>query len=276
MINRRTIPAILAKKFINDYDEVMKHYTVEQQIEITGHLLKVVEFMQEYQENNDNSLFKKWQKEELALAEKYKDTLKPYKAKSFQKYFEYDIILAEKDLYTAKEYNKLPADEQGLSDNEIGTFLLTCQKSLDNSLERLYLQEPHEKVQLSKPASTEESLGATSDKDITRSRQMLAIYYLLKAGFNIEHRKSSNVSDVAKFVHLMTGTKFNGLSNSEIYKKYKAIPSLKEGTELIKDLKFIRPYFESLEINEAVKMINADIEKALLDIPPAERKKYRD
>jgi len=272
MINRRTVPAILAKKFINDYDEVMKHYKAAQQIELTGHLLQVIELMQEYQEGNDDKLFKKWQKEELALAEKFKDTLKPYKAKSFQKYFQYDIILTEKDLYTAKEYNKLPADEQSLSDNEIKTFLLTCQKSLNNSLERIYLQEPSEKTQV----SNEESFGETSDKDITRSRQMLAIYYLLKASFNIEHRKSSNVSDVAKFVHLLTGTKFNGLNNSEIYKKYKAIPSLKEGAELIKDLKFIRPYLESLEINEAVKMINADIEKALLDIPHAERKKYRD
>jgi hypothetical protein len=272
MINRRTVAAILAKKFINDYDEVMKHYTVEQQVELTGHLLQVIELMQEYQESNDDKLFKKLQKEEMALTAKYKGTLKPYKTKSFHKYFQYDIILAEKGLYTSEEYNKLPGDEQGLSENEIKSFLLTCQKSLNNSLERLYLQEPSGKTQ----PSTEESLNGQSDKDITRSRQMLAIYYLLKAGFNIEHRKSSNVSDVAKFVHLMTGTKYSGLSNSEIYKKYKAIPSLKEGAELVKDLKFIRPYFESLEINEAVKMINADIEKALLDIPHAERKKYRD
>jgi hypothetical protein len=185
------------------------------------------------------------------------------------------MVLAEKDLYTANEYNKLPADEQGLTDKEIITFLLTCQKTLNNSLERLYMEEPTEKAQTIKPVSKEESLGDQPDKEITRSRQMLVVYYLLKAGFNIEHRKSSNVSDVAKFIHLMTGTKFNGLSNSDIYKKYKAIPFHKEGAMLIKDLKFIRPYFESLEINEAVKMINEDVEKALLDVPHAERKKYR-
>ena len=63
MINRRTVAAILAKKFINDYDEVMKHYTVEQQVELTGHLLKIIELLQEYQEGNDDNLFKKWQKE---------------------------------------------------------------------------------------------------------------------------------------------------------------------------------------------------------------------
>ena len=276
MINRRTIAAILIKKFVNDYEEVMKHYGTVQQIELTAHLLKVIEYMQEFQESTDNNWFKKWQKVEMALTEKYKGALKPYKAKSFHKYFQYDIVLAEKDLYTSNEYNKLPADEQGLSANEIQTFLHNCQKILNNSLERIYLEEPSEKAQAIKSVSKEESLGEQQDKDITRSRQMLAMYYLLKAGFNIEHRKNSNVSDVAKFIHLMTGTKFNGLSNSEIYKKYKAIPSHKEGAALIKDLKFIRPYFESLEITEAVKMINEDVEKALLDVPHAERKKYRE
>jgi len=276
MINRRTAAALLAKKFVNDYDEVMKHYETVQQIELTGHVMKIIEFMQEYQKSKDDGLFKKWQREELVLAEKYKNTLKPYKAKSFHKYFQYDIVLTEQDLYTAKEYNKLPANEQGLSDNEIKTFLLTCQKSLNNSLERLYLQEPSEKTQVTKPISKEESLGDQPDKEMTRSRQMLTIYYLLKAVFYIEHRRSTNVSDIAKFVHLMTGIKFNGLNNSDIYKKYQTIPAHKEGAELIKDLRFIRPYFESLGINDAVKMIQTDIEKALLDIPHAERKKYRD
>ena len=64
MINRRIAAAILAKKFVNDYDEVIKHYETDQQIELTVHLLKVIELMQEHQQSSDDNLFKKWQKEE--------------------------------------------------------------------------------------------------------------------------------------------------------------------------------------------------------------------
>lgn len=229
MINRTTLPAILTKKFINDYDAVMKHYNTEQQIELTNHLLDVLDLVKEYQENKDEKLNKDLQKREKALVEKYKQALKPYKAKAFYKYFQFDIVVAEKDLYTTAEYNKLSPEEQGLSDTEINTFLSICTNILNNSLDRLYLDSPSdaEKILHSQNSVQEELTGDLPDKEITRSRQMLAIYYLLKGDFSIEHRSTHNVSDVAKFIHLLTGTKFTGLTNSEIYKKYKKIPSHK-------------------------------------------------
>jgi hypothetical protein len=275
MLNRRMIAPMLAKKFDEDYKTVMQHYTIEEQIELTKHLINIVELFQEYQKDVTKDPFKSWQQEERILQEKYRDRLQPLKAKSFYKYFNYDIVITEKELFSPEEFNKMQPEEQVLTEKEIDTFLTLCHKDLNNALDYLYLEPADDKIKKEKPMNKEEAIGDMPDKEITRSRQMLTIYYLLKAGFDIEHRKNSNVSDVAKFIHLFTGTKFNGLSSSEIYKKYKAIPNHKEGTELIKDLKFIRPYFQSLEINKAVELINADIEKALKDIPLNERKKYR-
>lgn len=275
MLNRRIIAPMLSKKFDEDYKAVMKSYIIEEQIELTKHLIRVVEFFQEYQKDNSKDPFKSWQKEERVLQEKYRDRFDSFKAKHFYKYFQYDIVITEKDICTLEEYNNMKPEEQVLSEKEINTFLGLCHKDLNNALDYLYLEPADYKIKKEKPMNKEGSVGDIPDKEITRSRQMLAIYYLLKAGFDIEHRKNSNVSDVAKLVHLLTGTKFRDLSNSEIYKKYKAVPNNKEGAELIKDLKFIRPYFAALEINKAVEMVNNDIEKTLQDIPLNERKKYR-
>lgn len=264
MINRIQVTPILIKKFTDDYNGVMKQYNKKQQIELTEHLLKVMELMETYQRTKDENIYKEWQQKEKALAEKYRQALSPYKAKSFYKYFEYDIILAEKGLYTPEEYNRLLGEEQCLSDKEINTFLSICIKGLKDSLEQLYLNSPLTKETESGKHTTanEEPLGDTPDEEITRSRQLLTIYYLLKADFNIEHRTTHSVSDIAKLIHLLTGTKFTSLTHSEIYKMYKRIPGHKRRAELLQDLKFIRPYFESLELKAALELIDSDIKRA--------------
>src|ERR1700684_3318263 len=97
MISRRTFPAILAQKFTTDYQEVMKGCKTEQQIELTKHLIAAVEAIKEYQKTKNDTLYKEWQKQEKQLLEKYKSALRAYKAKSFYKYFHFEIVLVEKD-----------------------------------------------------------------------------------------------------------------------------------------------------------------------------------
>lgn len=276
MKNRLKALAMLTMSFNKEYKEAMKPYEIEQQIELTDYLLEVTELINEYERSKDDKILKTLEKKEDALAKRFGKSLKPFKIKSFHKYFMFDIVLNEKDIYTADEFNALSSEEQVLSGKEIARFIRDCQNTLRNAKSYLYLEAPPEFEPKSKmDAGETETMGGTPDKEITRSRQLLAIYYALKAGFGIEHRRNANISDIAKFVHLMTGTKFNGLNNSEIYKKYKDIPGHKEGAELVKDLKFIRHYFETLEIKEAVKLIDEDIARAMQDIPYAQRKKYR-
>ena len=99
---------------------------------------------------------------------------------------------------------------------------------------------------------------------------------MLKAGWGIEHRDSHYVSAVARFAHLMTGTKITNIQNSDIYKKYSKMPNYKKDEHLIADLKFIRPYFEELHIEKAIQLIDDEIQRAIKELPTVARKKYRD
>ena len=70
----------------------------------------------------------------------------------------------------------------------------------------------------------------------------------------------------------MTGTKFTTLQKSSIYKKYQLIPNYNKEEYLIKDLRFIRPYFEALQIQKALELIDKEIETSIKELPLSKRK----
>jgi hypothetical protein len=148
------------------------------------------------------------------------------------------------------------------------------QNALSHARKLLYL---HDKGDALPIITIEETTIITDepDKDMTKARQLLAIYYFLKASLGIEGRDGSSTSGIARFIHLLTGTKFTTVQNSDIYKKYLQMPNYKKDSQLITDLKFIRPYFVDLALDSAVKMIDEEIKRAIKEMPFAERKKYR-
>jgi hypothetical protein len=270
---RFKVVPLLAQNFIRDYDDAVKQYELPQQLELTDHLLAVMDLMEQYTETTDDAIWKQYSEKEDALLKKYGKTLKPYAAKYFYKYFSFDIVLAEKEIYSGEEFNRLTSDEQGLTLNERLSFIRWCHNSLYNARTFLYLQMEPENAEV----PTDLSGGqADPDREATKARQLLAIYYLLKAGWGIEQRDSHSVSALTRFAHLMTGTKITNIQNSDIYKKYSKMPNFKNGEHLIADLKFIRPYFEELHIEKAVQLIDEEIRRAVKELPAIVRKKYRD
>jgi hypothetical protein len=268
---RFKVVPLLAQKFIRDYDDAVKQYELPQQLELTDHLLAVMDLMEQYTETTDDAIWKQYSEKEDAFLKKYGKTLKPYAEKYFYKYFSFDIVLAEKEIYSGEEFNRLTADEQGLTLNERLSFIRWCRNSLYNARTFLYLQMEPENAEV--PTAISEQ--PDPDREATKARQILAIYYLLKAGWGIEHRDSHTISAVARFAHLMTGTKITKIQNSDIYKKYSMMPNFKNGEHLIADLKFIRPYFEQLHIEKAVQLIDDEIQRAVKELPAIVRKKYR-
>ncbi len=262
---------LLVQKFIRDYDDAVKDYDLPQQLELTDHLLGVLDLMEQYAETPDEAIWKQYRDKEDAILKKYGKTLKPYADKYFYKYFSFDIVLAEKEIYSGEEFNRLTPDEQGLTLNEKLSFIQWCRNSLYNARTFLYLQKEPENI--GTPAAL--SGPADPDREATKARQLLAIYYLLKAGFNIEHRATHQVSEVVWLAHLLTGTKLTNLQNSDIYKKYSLMPNYKKGDQLIADLKFIKPYFEQLNIEKAVGLIDEEIQRAIKELSSTARKKYR-
>ena len=148
------------------------------------------------------------------------------------------------------------------------------QNALSHARKLLYLHDKGDAL----PTITIEETTITADepdKGMTKARQLLAIYYFLKASLGIEGRDSSSISGIARFIHLLTGTKFTTVQNSDIYKKYLQMPNYKKDNQLITDLKFIRPYFVDLGLDSAVKMIDEEINRAINELPFGERKKYK-
>ena len=269
---RFKVVPLLAQKFIRDYDNTVKQYELPQQLELTDHLLDVLELMEQYAETPDEAIWKQYKEKEDALLKKYGKTLKPYAGKYFYKYFSFDIVLAEKEIYSGEEFNRLTSDEQGLTLNERLSFIRWCRNSLYNARTFLYLQMEPENAEV----PTDLSGQADPDREATKARQLLAIYYLLKAGWGIEQRDTHTVSALTRFAHLMTGTKITIIQNSDIYKKYSKMPNYKKDEHLIADLKFILPYFEELNIEKAIQLIDDEIQRAIKELPTVARKKYRD
>ncbi len=270
---RNEAVAMLIHKFTKDYNEIIQEFQPEQQIELCQHLLSVFELMEKYTSTNDLQFHEEFVLREEALLKRFGKTLLPYSNKQFHTYFAFEFVLVDKDLYTLEEYKQLPDQQQTLSTEEISYFFRQGKAVLFNARKYIYLRSEPAFTSPSISAGTE-AIGPEQDKDITKARQLLAIYYLLKAGFDIEHRSSHAVSKIAKLIHLLTGTKLSSLQNSDIYKKYKEIPDYNKGEQLIADLKFIRPYFEEPGFEKILPMIDAKIEDTIRKLPFTLKDKY--
>ena len=70
---------------------------------------------------------------------------------------------------------------------------------------------------------------------------------------------------MTQLAHMLLGKKFTTLQNSSIYKKYKKLPNFDSTSQLVKDLRHIRPYFEKLDLQSIVELINKDLKTAESD-----------
>lgn len=99
----------------------------------------------------------------------------------------------------------------------------------------------------------------TKNKEFTTKRQVLAIYYMLN-----ELDKNINSIDrtvKTRFIHFLTGK-----NESNIYKTlaepHKGLENDKNNKSAIKDLEFIKQYFESIGLKSIVQKISNDMQEA--------------
>ena len=172
-----------------------------------------------------------------------------------------------------KKYNK-PIDNSGIisftDENGIETFIEdeSTEGKIDISsyseleLARVFADYiAHKKFSdylLDKEKEQEKSQSGVSEneaeysgnlKEFTTARQVLALHYLLK------YLKVVNVdrTEVARFIYFLTSKSY-----TNIYKHLQNPLKLSD-KHMKEDLKFIRKYFESLQIHEIVKMINDEL-----------------
>ena len=276
-IPAQQLPLLLAQRFIRDYDEVMRHYGPVDKLNITQHFLQVLYIQQQYIKTEDVNIYKQFTALEETLLRYYGKALKPYRDKQFYLYFDPGLVLTEKGIYLSETFNGLPPQEQSLSLSGMEQFISICTHTLQRERDNLLLSgvtvkenTVNDKPDLPLNGKQEDE----PDKEATKARQLLAMYYFLKT-VGVEHRQSNSVSAIARFIHLLTGTKFTSIQNSDIYKKYLLMPNYKNGAQLIKDLQYIRPYFEESGLLEAVKEIDSEITRCIRELPLAMRKKWQ-
>lgn len=266
----------LAKQFIQDYEEAIHEYKLPLQLEITEHLLEVLNILEAYAVAEKETVYKRFITLTDALLKKHRRVLAPFINKQFHVYFMLDTVLYEKKVLSAEAFNRLTAAAQRLSPLEIANFILICRNVLGNGRQYMYLRmEPETALTENETTIAALEIHDEPDGAITKARQLLALYYLFNEVFKIGHRTTHSVSNVVRLLHLLTGTKFTQLQNSDLYKKYLRMPNYNSDERLIKDLQFIRPYFEDLELKDALTKIDQEIEKCIRELPYATRKKYR-
>ncbi|MBX7206041.1 MAG: hypothetical protein K1X81_11510 [Bacteroidia bacterium] len=264
---RALFPDFLASQFIKDYEEVCSHFPVEKQIIIADHLLAGLKLMmRDWEENfiNTKEVFEEYSKMEIAFADQLKFEHPHYQGKQFYQYFDYGLVLSTKDVVPVDKWNQPLEGGQGLTKKEIERFLLLAMKVLTQGRLYIYMKGQPGNSEAEQPGE---------DKEMTRARQLLTMYFFLRAT-KVEDKKTPS-SRVVRFLHLMTGTKFTTLQNSELYKKYVQMPHYKKGERLIEDLDFIKPYFEDLKLKEAVQMIEEERQRVIEELPPYIRKQYQ-
>jgi hypothetical protein len=264
----------LAMQFSKDYQGLLGHYTIAEQIELTEHLIKQVGHIIAFEQTKDNGHFKQFSELGTELLKKYRSRLTHYDNAQMYKYFvDFRVVLIEKDIITSEESDTMLPGTQGLSPEEVQFFLSGCTRQLEGSLHFLLLKDDNQDMGATPSDTT--MVTDEADTNMTRARQLLAVFYMLKASFDIEHRGSVGVSDSAYFAHLLTGTKVTTLQNSDIYKKFLLMPNYRHGLKLIEDLKFIKPYFSKMNMEKAIEMIDAEIKRAFdNDLNSLEQKKY--
>ncbi len=138
----RHILEFLENKFEEDYFDVIKNYELEQQIELTEHLLNSFELVKKYTETNDSSYDVQYVQANKELSKKYGKALASYNVKCFWLYFQFDIVLWKKGYYTREEFNSLPSqEEQSLNAKEISDFLCSIVHRLTTELMELFLKK---------------------------------------------------------------------------------------------------------------------------------------
>ena len=248
----------LSDTALKEITEVLTHYDTEQKIELIEHLQQMFKEITDYFKSNSESVYRGYADRQQELLKKYGKLFKPFASKRFDYYFDFKHILSIKDYYSAEEYNQLESNED-LNEQDIYELTTSTRNFLNGELHFLYLdREPQF-------ANAENDSKQENDKESSEMQQLLALHYILKAGFEIQARGSNSVSDMTQLAHMLLGKKFTTLQNSSIYKKYKKLPNFDSTSQLVKDLRHIRPYFEKLDLQSIVELINKDLKTAESD-----------
>ncbi len=96
----------------------------------------------------------------------------------------------------------------------------------------------------------------------TQKQQVLALFFLMEA-FGIKTHSGTDMTKLSALYHLILGVPFHDfvrLKNTNIYKSIRVAPQVVNSDKhLLKNLEVIKPYFENVNLLNAVELINKQI-----------------
>lgn len=214
MVDRESVPARLAMKFADDCEKVMKHYTIEEQLELYKYLRELFRMYLEGTESTKENL--KWMEDEIErLQRKLGQNYKHFMFGGILKYLVFDFLLATKDIYTREEFNTLKGGEQILSASEKAMFLDLAMRVIKTSITDLYLQSPPEGEAALKGKEEEKTETIRSKGKIKRERednltrlnqeQTTLLVHFLQAGKIILRDEYLNNKEAGQAFSVLTG-----------------------------------------------------------------------
>lgn len=249
--------AYLAQYYSKLIEQLLVPFETEQRIELSEHFLKTFSEVEEYYTNRTDEVFDRYRQRDTDLLKKYGKTYKDIANARFSRLFDFTTLLVETKYYTTEEFNQLKDQENQLSKLDIEQLVYSMRSFLDYSMTFSYMErEPQ-----FEPKKTEKLSGTKeeSDKEMTEARRVLALHFILKAAFNIEPKLSHSAAALTRLAHLLFGKPVTDPQNSSIYKKYKKMPEYNSGSVLVNDLRYIRQYFEDLDLKNVVDLIDWQI-----------------
>ena len=98
---------------------------------------------------------------------------------------------------------------------------------------------------------------SSNQQHITRSQQVLITYYFIQL---LGKKPSKGVSKYADALHTFLGLPYSQIRNSELYKKLLNPLSYSSTNATLINLNVVRTFFEKLEFDQALHLIDTDME----------------
>ncbi len=246
--NRSQYPALLADKFMKDYDMAAKEFPDNKRTELTDHLLECLEIIEEFYANNeDKKLWKKYAGNEEHFIKKHGKRLKIYRQKNFHYYYSIEHALVEKDVISSGQFNSLPSNEQGLSIKEMEKFVSIIRNRLNLDKEFTLLRQIPEDEAEEKLAGTETSKTLKKGKlkreaqdkltCLSQEQTVLLMYYLQQERVFLKDEYLTDM-DAGKAFEILTGYSQHTLrQNLSKFNLYQNKANLKELDNLLTRLK---------------------------------------
>jgi hypothetical protein len=253
----------LKQVFLTEYGAMLAHYSPNEQLLLTNHLLYTLDKLKSYSsamlQEQDLEMVQHYQgyrEKEDQLLKQLGSRLVTYLQYHFHDYFSTDIILCLRKIIPDDEFKAMPRQQQGLSEEEIKSFVQMCRYELQNRQRKLLLADAHKETSAGQVGNEALDGAVSSGLLVTRGQQLLMIYYLLRS-LGVELRSTASVSDVARLVHAIAGIGLTKLTNSDVYKKLREISDDK--TRKMEDLLLVRTYFDKAGVYQAVALIDEEL-----------------